>query len=55
MHYDRLDEIYAMVKSKWHFEHFGLTGLTGVGQSSDRSGLLNRLGPITESDQLALS
>jgi hypothetical protein len=30
-----------------------LTGLTGVGQRSDRSGLLDRLWPITESDQLA--
>jgi hypothetical protein len=43
MHFDRLDEIYAMVKSNWHFEHFGLTGLTGVGQRSERLGLLNRL------------
>jgi hypothetical protein len=43
MHFDRLDEIYAMVKSNWHFVHFGLTGLTVVGQRSDRSGLLNRL------------
>jgi hypothetical protein len=30
MHFDHLDEIYTMVKSNWHFEHFGLTGLTGV-------------------------
>jgi hypothetical protein len=43
MHFDRLDEIYAMVKSNWYFEHFGLTGLTGVGERSDRSELLNRL------------
>jgi hypothetical protein len=43
MHFDRLDEIYAMVKSNWHFEHFGLTGLTGVGERSDWSELLNRL------------
>jgi hypothetical protein len=43
MHFDRLDDIYEMVKSNWHFEHFGLTGLTGVGQRSDRSGLLDRL------------
>jgi hypothetical protein len=43
MHFDSLDEIYAMVESNWHFEQFGLTGLTGVGQSSGRSGLLNRL------------
>jgi hypothetical protein len=43
MHFDRLDEIYAMVKSIWHFENFGLTGLTGVCQRSDLSGLLNRL------------
>jgi hypothetical protein len=33
MHFDRLDEIYAMVKYNWHFEHFGLTGLTGVVKS----------------------
>jgi hypothetical protein len=43
MHFDRLDDIYAMVKSNWHFDQFGLTSLTGVGQGSDRSGLLNRL------------
>jgi hypothetical protein len=42
-----------MVKSNWNFEQFGLTSLTGVDQRSDRSGLLNRLLPITESDQLA--
>jgi hypothetical protein len=53
IHFDRLDEIYAMVKSNWNFEQFGLTSLTGVDQRSDRSGLLNRLLPITESDQLA--
>lgn len=29
MHFDHLDEIYAMVKSNMHFEHFDLTGLTG--------------------------
>jgi hypothetical protein len=40
MHFDRFDEIYAMVKYNWHFEQFGLTG---VGQRSDRSGLLNQL------------
>jgi hypothetical protein len=43
MHFDLLNEIYTMVKSNWNFEHFGLTGLTGVGQRSDWSGLLIRL------------
>jgi hypothetical protein len=43
MHFDRLDVIYAMVKYNWQFVRFGLTSLTGVGQRSNRSGLLNRL------------
>jgi hypothetical protein len=42
MHFDRLDEMYAMMKFNWHYEQFGLTGLTGGGEMSDRSGLLNR-------------
>jgi hypothetical protein len=42
MHFDLLDEIYAMVKSNWHFEHFGPVGLTGGGDRSDQSGLLNQ-------------
>ena len=36
MHFDRLDEIYAMVKSNWQFEKVFLTGLTGVHDWSDR-------------------
>jgi hypothetical protein len=44
MHFDCLDETYAMVKSNWHFEHNGLTGLTSVGERLDWwSRLLNQL------------
>jgi len=37
MHFDRLDEIYAMVKSILYFEQLDKTGLTGFGDRSDRS------------------
>ena len=30
MHFDRLDESYAMMKSKLHFDKVTLTGLTGL-------------------------
>ena len=29
MHFDRLDDIYAMVESNWHFDKVTQTGLTG--------------------------
>jgi hypothetical protein len=38
-----LVESYPMVKSNLHFEHFGQTGVTGVGDRSDQFVLLNRL------------
>ena len=37
MYFDRLDEIYAMVKSILHFEQLDQTGLTGFMGRSDRS------------------
>jgi len=33
MHFDRLDEIYAMVQSYWYFDNVPQTGLTDL---SDR-------------------
>jgi hypothetical protein len=42
MHFDRLDEIYAVLKYNWHFEHVSWNDLTSWGERSDRSGLLNR-------------
>ena len=36
MHFDRLDEIYAMVQSNWHFDNVTQTGLTGLLDRSDR-------------------
>jgi hypothetical protein len=35
MHFDHIEDIYVMLKSNRHFEHFGLTGLTGVGERSN--------------------
>ena len=37
MHFDRLDEIYVMVKSILSFEQLDKTGLTGFRDRSDRS------------------
>jgi len=37
MHFDHLDEIYAMVKSNLQFDKLVLTGLTGLHNRSDRS------------------
>jgi len=37
MHFDHLDEIYAMVKSNLQFNKLVLTGLTGLHNRSDRS------------------
>jgi len=37
MHFDHLDEIYAMVKSILSFEQLDKTGLTGFWDRSDRS------------------
>ena len=36
MHFDRLDEIYAMVQSNWHFDNVIQTGLTDLMDQSDR-------------------
>ena len=36
MHFDRLDEIYAMVQSNWHFDNLTQTDLTGLYNRSDR-------------------
>ena len=36
MHFDRLDESYAMVKSNLHFDKITLTGLIGLAYPSDR-------------------
>ena len=36
MHFDRLDEIYAMVQSNWHFDNVTQTGLTGLQDQSDQ-------------------
>ena len=36
MHFDRLDESYAMVKSNLQFEEFNMTGL-GLGQIFPKS------------------
>ena len=36
MHFDRLDEIYAMVQSNWHFDKLTQIGLTGLYNQSDR-------------------
>jgi hypothetical protein len=52
MHFDHLDKTYAMVKSNWHFEHFGLTGLAGVCQVQTGVGAESTIWPITESYQL---
>ena len=30
MHFDRLDETYAMIQSNWHFDIVTQTGLTGL-------------------------
>ena len=35
MNFDRLDEIYAMVQSNWHFNNLTQTGLTGSYNRSD--------------------
>ena len=40
MHFDHLDEIYAMVKSNYQFDKVVLTGLTGLDDRSDRSTLI---------------
>ena len=37
MHFDHLDEIYAMVKSNWQFDKADLTDLTGLDDRSDQS------------------
>jgi len=37
MHFDRLDEIYAMVQSNLQFDKLVYTGLTGLKERSDRS------------------
>jgi len=36
MHFNRLDEIYAMVQSKWYFHNLIQTGLIGFYNQSDR-------------------
>ena len=36
MHFDRLDEIYAMVKSILHFGEVDQTGLTSLGKRPNR-------------------
>ena len=36
MHFDHLDEIYAMVKSNLQFDKLVLTGLTGLHDRSDQ-------------------
>ena len=36
MHFDSLDEIYAMVQSNWHFDNFTLTGLIGLQDQSNQ-------------------
>jgi len=36
MHFDRLDEIYTLIKSNWQFGKVTLTGLTGLHNRSDR-------------------
>ena len=36
MHFDRLDEIYAMVQSNWHFDNLTHTDLTGLYNWFDR-------------------
>ena len=37
MHFDRLDNIYAMVQSNCQFDKLFLTNLTGLYKRSDRS------------------
>ena len=36
MHFDHLDEIYAIVQSNWRFGNIFHTGLTGFHDRSDR-------------------
>ena len=36
MHFDHLDEIYAMVQSNWHFHIVTQIGLTSLHDRSDR-------------------
>ena len=37
IHFDRLDEIYTMVRSNFQFDKLVKTGLTGLRERSDRS------------------
>jgi len=37
IHFDRLDEIYTMVRSNLQFDKLVKTGLTGLRERSDRS------------------
>jgi hypothetical protein len=48
MHFDRLNEIYAIVKSNWHFEHFGLTSLTGGVKGQTGQATESAIWPITD-------
>ena len=36
MHFDLLDEIYAMVQSNWQFDNITQIGLTGLHDMSDQ-------------------
>jgi len=36
MHFDHLDEVYAMMQSDWHFNIVTQTGLTDLHDWSDR-------------------
>ena len=40
MHFDRLDDIYVMVKSNCQFDKVVLTGLTGLDDRFDRFALI---------------
>ena len=52
MHIDRLDEIYAMVKSILPFEQLEQTGQIGFGDRSDRS---SPAGPLLSANKYVLS
>ena len=36
MHFDRLNEIYAMLQSNWHFDKLTQIGLTSLYNQPDR-------------------
>ena len=53
MYFDRLDEIYAMVQSNWHFDNLTQTGLTGSPRLHSKPRYLPILGVNRHKDYYA--